>query len=173
MITKDNTLRIMEIFFKYPEKNFHLRELARLTKLSLPGVKKIVKKLEKEKLLIAKKEKMYVNVYASRNQKFVNLKRSYNLYSLSNLIDYLSEIYEEPEAIVVFGSYSKGEDISKSDIDLAIITSIHKKIHINKFENKLSRKINLFEIQLNKAEKSFLNSLANGIILSGNLNLLK
>lgn len=173
MITKDNILKVMELFFKCPEKNFHLREIARLTNLSLPGVKKIIWKLEKEKLLITKREKIFVNVYATRNQKFIDLKRSHNLYALSDLREYLKNIYEEPEAIIVFGSFSRGEDISKSDIDIAVITPTNKTTNLTKFENKLSRKINLFEIQLKKSENSFLNSLANGIVLSGNLNLLE
>lgn len=173
MITKNNTLEIMEIFFKFPEKNFHLRELARMTKLSLPAIKKITGKLEKEKLLVLKKEKMFVNVYASRNEKFLALKRSYNLYSVFELVNYLRKVYEEPEAISLFGSYSKGDDISKSDIDLAVINSIHKDIDLSKFEKKLARKINLFEIDLKKAESSFKNSLANGIVLDGGLRVVK
>lgn len=169
MITKDNTFKIMKIFFQFPEKSFHLREISRLTGLSLPGVKKIIAKLEKEKLLISKKEKMFVNVYASRNNKFVNLKRAYNLYVLSDFTNYLNEIYEHPEAIIVFGSYSKGEDISRSDIDIAIVTDLHKEINFSRFEKKFSRNINLFEINLKKVEKSFLNSLFNGIVLSGGI----
>src|SRR3989339_96193 len=109
MITKDNNLKVMEFFFIYPERKFHLRELERLTKLSLPGIKKITQKLEKEKLIESRKEKMYLNINASRNQKFVDLKRSYNIYSLSELTKYLREIYEEPEAIIIFGSYSKSK----------------------------------------------------------------
>ena len=72
MIIKDNILRVMDIFFKYPEKKFHLRELERLTHLSMPGVRKIVGKLKKNGLLNSKKEKVVKNFYASRNEKFMN-----------------------------------------------------------------------------------------------------
>jgi predicted nucleotidyltransferase len=162
----------MEIFFKFPEKNFHLRELSRMVKLSLPAIKKITSRLEKEKLLILKKEKMFINVYASRNEKFVWLKRSYNLNSLFDLTNYLNNFYEEPEAIVLFGSYSKGEDISKSDVDIAIITNSKKEIDLSKFEKKLARHINLMEIDLKKTEKQFKNSLANGVVLNGGLRIV-
>jgi len=165
----------MEFFFKFPERKFHLRELERLTKLSLPAVSNICQKLEKKDLLKSKKDKVLKNFYATRNQKFIQLKRIYNMQSLFSveLIDHLKNVYEEPEAIILFGSYGKGEDISQSDIDIAIITSISKELEFSLYEKRLARKIRTYEIQLEKVEKSFLNTLANGIILSGYLNIIK
>ncbi len=174
MITKDNTLKVMELFFRYPERKFHLRELERLTKLSMPGVRKIAKKLEKERLLLSEKERHVTNFYAARNEKFVFLKRAYNLYSVFNsgLLDFLKDLYEEPEAIILFGSYSKGEDISKSDIDIALIASKRESPDLSVFENRLGRKIRLYEINIRKAEPEFLNTLANGIVLHGYLKVI-
>ena len=173
MIEKNNNMKVMELFFKFPERKFHLRELERLTKLSLPAVKKISEKFEEEDLLESKKEKIVKNFYATRNQEFVQTKRLYNIRSLFSvgLIDYLKDVYEEPEAIVLFGSYSKGEDTSKSDIDIAIITPSIKELKISIFEKKLARKIKIYEIQMNKTEKNFLNTLANGIMMSGYLTI--
>ncbi len=175
MITKDNNLRVMELFFKYPEQKFHLRELERLTGLSLPGIKKIEKKLEKENLLSTKKEAIVTNVYATRNEKFIILKRAYNLYSIyiSGLLDFLRKHYEEPEAIILFGSYSRGEDISTSDIDIAIITQKQSIPNLSIFEKRLGRPIKIYEIKIEKAEPEFLNTLANGIVLHGYLRLLE
>ncbi len=165
----------MEFFFKFPERKFHLRELERLTKLSLPAVKKISEEFEKKGLLESKKEKIVKNFYAARNQEFTQSKRLYNIQSLFSvgLINYLKNIYEEPEAIVLFGSYSKGEDILKSDVDIAIITPNIKELEISTFEKKLARKIKIYEIQIKKTEKNFLNTLANGIIMSGYLTIIK
>ncbi len=148
MIEKNNSIKIMEFFFKFPERKFHLRELERLTKLSLPAVRDISQKLEKKGLLKSKKEKILRNFYATRNQKFIQLKRLYNIQSLLSigLIDYLKDIYEEPEAIVLFGSYSKGEDISQSDIDIAIITAVSKELKLSLYEKRLARKIKIYEM---------------------------
>jgi len=44
----------------------------------------------------------------------------------SGLIALLKDKYEEPEAIVVFGSYARGEDTSESDIDIAVVTKKKK-----------------------------------------------
>ena len=173
MITKNSAYKVMKIFFEYPDRKFHLRELGRLTKLSMPGVRKIIFKLQKEKLLEVKKEKIVKNVYASRNEKFIQLKRVYNIYSIfdSGLLDFLREKYEEPECIILFGSYGKGEDTSKSDIDIAIVTKKRMELNLNKFEKKLTRRIRIYEIKLDKAGLEFLNSLANGIVLYGYLKV--
>ncbi|MFH0837260.1 MAG: nucleotidyltransferase domain-containing protein [Candidatus Aenigmatarchaeota archaeon] len=174
MITKDNTTMVMELFFKHPDEKFHLRYLERLTGLSLPGVRKIVNKLRKEGLLESKKENVVLNYYATRNEKFNMLKKCYNIYSLqsSGLLDFLRKRYEEPEAIVLFGSYGKGEDISGSDVDIAVITTKRISVDILIFEKRLERKITIHEISLKKAEKEFLNTLVNGIVLYGYLKVL-
>jgi len=173
MITRDNTLRVMELFFRFPEGKFHLREVGRLTGLSMPGARKILIRLEKEKLLMSKNEKVVKNFYASRNEKFVSLKRAYNLHSVfsSGLLGFLREKYEEPEAIVLFGSYSRGEDASGSDIDIAVITSKRRLPDVSAFEKMLGRKIRIYETALRKADAEFLNTLANGIVLYGYLKV--
>jgi Mn-dependent DtxR family transcriptional regulator len=104
MITKNNMWDVMDFFFKYPERKFHLRELERLTGLSMPGVRKITGKLAKEGLLKTEKEKMVKNYYATRESKFLHLKQAYNIYSVfsSGLLDHLIKAYSEPEAVVLF-----------------------------------------------------------------------
>jgi DNA-binding MarR family transcriptional regulator len=82
MITKDNTYRIMKIFFDRPEEKFHIRQIARMTKLSAPGVMKILDKLEKEGLLVTKKENIVVNVQLARTEKVKWLRRCNNIQSL-------------------------------------------------------------------------------------------
>ncbi len=49
---------VLELFFAFPEKKFHLREIARLTGFSAPGVMKIVEKLRKKNLLEVEKTKV-------------------------------------------------------------------------------------------------------------------
>ena len=174
MITKDNTLKVMELFFKCPEGKFHIREVGRLTGLSMPGARKILAKLEKEGLLLSKSENMVKNFYAARNEKFMSLKRAYNIHSVfaSGLLDFLKGKYQEPEAIILFGSYSKGDDISKSDIDIAIITPKRGLQDLSRFEKGLGRKIRIYEVRIRGMEPEFLNSLANGIVLYGYLKVV-
>ena len=175
MITKDNNLKVMELFFRFPGKVFHIRELARLTGLSSTGIIKIVKKLKKEKLLVTKKAKNIEEVKPDFNGKFLLVKRLYNIYSLydSGLIDFVKKYYEMPQAIILFGSYSEGTDAEKSDIDIAVISNKKDTPDFRKFEVKLARKINLHLIDIDKTEREFKNSLANGITLEGFAETIK
>jgi predicted nucleotidyltransferase len=175
MLTKDNNYKVMKLFFDNAEEKFHIREIARQTNLSAPGVLKILKKLKKETLLISEKENVVENVKASRNEKFFLLKKAYNALSLleSGLVNRLKDEYEEPEAIVIFGSYSKGEDTSQSDIDIAVVTKKEAQLDLRQFEKYLRRKISIHEIQISDSEKEFLNNLANGTVVYGFLRVLQ
>ena len=173
MIIKDNSYKIMKLFFDSPEKSFYIREISRLTSLSPTGVIKIINRLKKEKLLTSEKTKIFENVSVIRDEKFLNLKQGYNIISIhrSGLIKHIIEKYEEPEGVILFGSYSKGEDTSKSDIDMAIITKKHLDLSLVSFEKTLKRKINICEIQIKNAEKEFINTLVNGTVLYGYLKV--
>ena len=175
MLTKDNAYNVMKLFFDSPDRKVYIREIARQTGLSPPGVLKILKKLKKENLLVSEKENVVENVWASRNEKFFLLKKCYNFLSLyeSGLTDFLRDKYEEPEAIVVFGSFSNGEDTSNSDIDIAVVTNKAADLDLRPFENILKKKINLIEIQISRSEKEFLNNLANGTVVYGFLKVLQ
>ena len=175
MITEDNNLRVMQLFFESPEKRFHIRQIARLTGISSTGVIKIVKKLKRHGLLKSRKERMVEEVEADFERRFIHVKRAHNLVSLydSGLVEALNEFYEEPQAIVLFGSYGEGTDISRSDIDVAVVTKNDEMPELGKFEKSLHRKIRLQTISLEKAPAEFKNSLANGIVLSGYLEAVK
>jgi predicted nucleotidyltransferase len=165
----------MKLFFDSPEKSFHIREIARLTGLSAPGVIKILKKLKEENLLESERDKVVENVRVTKSQKFFLTKKSNNTLSLfdSGLISYLKDKYEEPEAIVVFGSYSRGEDNSGSDIDIAVVTKKEMDLDLKQFEEYLRRKVSIYEIQVDSSEKEFLNNLANGTVVYGFLRVLQ
>ena len=166
--------KVLEHFLINPTSEFHLRELSRKVKVSFPWVRKVVSELAKENLLIRKTEHGLVLVSANREHSmFRAVKRSYNLLALakSGLMEKLVEEYQRPEAIVLFGSYSRGEDTEGSDIDLAVLTRKTIVADVSAFAKILRRKINIHELQKEKIEKEFWNSLANGIVLHGFLEV--
>lgn len=175
MITKDNNLKVMELFFKFPYTSFHIREIARLTGLSSTGVIKIIKKLKKEKLLLSKKANNMEEIKPDFNGRFLIIKRLYNIYSIydSGFIDYIKSYYEMPQSIILFGSYSNGTDTEKSDIDIGVVSAKKEIPDFKKFETRLSRKINLHLIEIKNTPKEFINSLANGIVLEGFVEMVK
>ena len=83
----------------------------------------------------------------------------------------MEEQYGHPEAIILFGSYSRGEDTETSDIDLAVATTKKLSLNLTLYEKKLKRKISIHEITLEKVSEEFLNNLANGLVITGYLKI--
>ncbi|MFH1972507.1 MAG: nucleotidyltransferase domain-containing protein [archaeon] len=170
---------ILTYFIKEPEREFHVRELAKLTKKSPTTVSKYLKQLEKENILISEKKLNHLFFKAnSENPSFKDQKLFYNIKTIrdSGLIEHLHNTYD-PEAIILFGSFAKAENIERSDIDILIITPSKKEVKLEKFEKKLNHKIQLFlhsktDLQTMK-NKKLLNNFINGIKLEGYWELFK
>lgn len=173
--------KILELFFEQPEKEFYVRGISRILKKSPTTISKYLKKLEKDGLLI--KEYRYNHLLFKANNedsKFKQAKLNYNLKIIreSRVIEYLSEEFNNPEAVILFGSFAKGENIGKSDIDLLVISPLKKDVKLEKFEEKLG-KIQLFvksskEIEkMKKTNKELLNSFINGRVLYGRWEAFK
>ncbi len=169
----DNGYRIMGLFFNQPTRHFQLREISRIINLGLPSVINYVKILEKEKLIKKIETGIYPSYCANITDRFKLYKRNDMLLKIieSGLIDCIYERFI-PDAIILFGSASKGEDIESSDIDLFVMAR-EEDVNLTSFEKKLSRKINLFfEEKLKDVPKELLNNIINGIVLKGYLKVL-
>lgn len=121
----------MQLF--YTDKNawFHLREIARQTKLHEPSATKFLHALEQEKILKFEKE---------GNLKKYSITKSAKAYLIFELFDierfeklpairknaiqvYLDKLPEKPVFAVLFGSTAKETYKDGSDIDILIITN--------------------------------------------------
>jgi len=118
--------KILNYFVKHPTSQIHLRGLAEETGVSHTWVRKVVSKFESAGLVEVEKSYDFRIRARREDDLFKAIKMTHNLLTLHDLADYLEKEYHHPEAIVVFGSYAKGEDIEKSDIDVAIITNKRK-----------------------------------------------
>ena len=170
MIEKSTIQGIMELFFDNPSREFHLRELSRILKLSMPTIILGTDNLSKKRLIIKIKGKVLTKVMANReNITFTRYKRLYNLEKIyvSSITDHLSNSYNHHRNIILFGSYSRGEDIENSDIDIAITTNKKLNLKLLKYERILKRAINIHEIDTKKISEEFKANLANGIVLEG------
>jgi len=170
MIQKCSILRVLEVFFKEPTIIHFIREISREIKLAPTSVKNYVNYLLKEGLITEKKSKPFNGYIADRtNEKFIFYKKSYNLstlYELKNIIE--NSIH--PIAIVLFGSYSRGEDVESSDIDILVLSKIKMNINSYSLEKKLRRKINLMIIEdINKLDRNIKKKIYNGIVLHGEI----
>lgn len=169
MLEKNNTYKLLEVFFDSPGREFHIRELSRITKISAPTILLAVELLEKRGFLITYKKGNLKIVKASSTTAFYRSKRVRNMEKIyeSGLVDYLINKYENPKAVVLFGSFSRGDDIETSDIDIAVLTTAHKELDLKSFEKKLARKISIHEVDIKKISNEFYNNLINGILMEG------
>ncbi len=172
MIQNYITYKVLKLFFDHPTKHFQLREISRILKLGLPSVRNHTKKLEKEGFVKKEKFGVYESYVSTKNEIFKIYKRNDILLELhdSGLVEFLSDNLV-PDAIVLFGSASRGEDIEGSDIDLFLVAK-ESEIDLKKFEEKLKRKISLhFESNVSKTPKELLNNIINGIVVYGYLKV--
>lgn len=172
---------LLEYFINEPEREFHIRELAKLTGLSPTTVSKYLAEFEKKSILTSKRKLNHLLFKANaESQTFKNKKLFYNVQKLeeSGLIDILDNEFNHPESIVLFGSFRKAENIPASDIDILIITPVKKEPNLGRFEKKLGHKIQLFvhskaEIEkLKLKNKELVNNWLNGIVLRGYWEIL-
>jgi len=173
MYQQFNRYKILRAFFDKPNKKFQLRELSRLTKISLPSVKKHVEELLKIELIKEKKDGVYKGYISSLTPTYKILKRNDFLIRLheSGLIEELEKKCT-PNCIVLYGSAVEGTDDERGDIDI-FVQSNKENIELISYENVLNRKISLlFEKKLDKINAAFKNSIANGIVLSGFLKVI-
>ena len=172
MKMKSNYEKVLEIFFNNSTGKSYIREIARIIGLNPNTVLNIVKKLEKEGLIKRDKKKHVVEVSANINEKFKRLKRTANFsrVSESGLVKFLNKEFSS-EAIVLIGSYSRGEDIKSSDIDIVVISKRdYSSVDLEKFEKILNKKIHLIITSYVKISDEFYINLINGIVLYGYIN---
>lgn len=166
---------VLNVFFDDPVKDFQLRGISRLIRLAHKSVLIYLNQLLKSGLIKVNTKTLYKSYNANTESPvFQMYKKTTNQMKIceSGLVDYL---YEKlmPNVIVLFGSYAKGTDVKTSDIDI-FIEAKEEKLDVSKFEKELGRKIHLvFEKDIKDLSKELKNNIINGIVLSGNLRLLK
>ena len=176
MKRKDIKQTIKEYFFINPTAKLRVREIERTLKLPLPSVIRYCKELEQEDILTINKTGN-VNFYtASRSETYILEKKLFNIKQLyeSGLINCLKIELSNP-AIILFGSFAKGEDTEESDIDLYMETPSKKQVNLDRFEKLLKRKIQVFQHKNLKEIKNpnLANNIINGIILNNYVEVFK
>jgi len=167
---------ILRLLFIKAGTSLNQRQISNLIGVTQPAVMKALPELEKEDLIKLnqdKESKRWAVELNRNNHKIMQLKRADNLKLIyeTGLADYLEKEFAGA-AIILFGSYSRGEDIINSDIDIAVIGRKDKKIDLAKYEKEIDRIINLnFYDSFKGIHKNLKESLCNGIIIVGGIEL--
>src|SRR3989339_25780 len=141
-ILQQNILRVL---FRKSGVSLNQRQLANLLGVTPPAIIKALPLLEKLgfiKLNKDKETKRFSIELNKNNLRVMQLKRVDNLKQVyeSDLADFLEKEYAGA-IIILFGSYSRGDDLLNSDIDIAIIGRKKKDVNLENYEKFLERKI--------------------------------
>ncbi len=167
---------IIRLLFIKVGNKLNARQISRLLDVSHPAVSKALPLLEKQNLIKIDKDKetKRFSIEINRdNHKIMQLKRADNLKLLyeSGFVDFIEKEFAGG-TIFLFGSYSRGEDTIKSDIDIAVIGRKEKIIDLEYYEKILERKINInFYESFKTIHKNLKENILNGIILIGGVEL--
>lgn len=157
-----------------PQREFNVRELARILKITPATASKKLKEFTKKDLLSYRKERTFDLYKANLESECLrDLKVYHSITKIrqSGLIESFNQFYLKP-TIVLFGSSATGYDTKESDLDLLIISPNQKEFPLkNKYEKKLKKDIQLFIVKNIKGlpNKHLINSVLNGIVLQGAL----
>ena len=167
---------ILRLLFVKAGASLNQRQIAKFLNVSPPAVRKALPDLEEESLIKIKQDKetkRWTIELKRDHHRVMQLKRADNLkliYEIG-LADFLEKEFAGAN-IVLFGSYSRGDDTETSDIDIAVIGRKDKMIDISKYEKLLERTINInFYESWKTIHRNLKENLCNGIVLVGGVEL--
>jgi len=166
---------ILRVLFIKAGASLNQRAISKILGVSQPAVMKALPKLEKAELIKVSqdKESKRWSIGLNRTENVIHSKRVDNLKMIYEfgLADFLEKEFAGA-TIILFGSYSRGEDIFNSDIDLAIIGRKEKQIGLAKYEKDFEKKIRInFFPSFRKIHKHLKENILNGIVLAGGIEL--
>ena len=161
--------RIKRYFYDHPRAEPNLRTLAKELGISHMSAVRHAKTLAKKGYLNLQQKKLETVVSLDK-ERTKDERRLHNIKKVldSGLVEHLEETYEHPKAIVLFGSYSFGEDDGLGDIDIAVQTSLERQPDRTRFEKKLERPLEIFALN-EKTSKELRTSIHNGVVLRGRI----
>jgi predicted nucleotidyltransferase len=142
---------LLKLYFAHPEKQYYIRELARMLHRPAAYIRRELMNLEKIGLFtseFAGKEK-----YFKLNQNFLFYKEVKSVVNktigIESRIKQILDKSKNIEAAYIFGSYAKDKLTPESDIDLLIIgqkdnVDIHHKIY--GLQTEFDREINIIDM---------------------------
>lgn len=186
-LIKTGYYKILKLFYENKKARIHLRDIARKTKLNENSVTRFLKALEKEQILISKKDGNLKKYNILKNSNTLLLFAIFDMEKLNNLpvirkraINYfLNSLKEKPIITLLFGSTATETFKKNSDIDLLLI--MNKKGNVDESEKYVDAqtgiKVNCLQVSFNefireirlKQDKVMQSALNNGYPIFNNI----
>lgn len=170
---------ILELFFNYPTKYWHFKELKNNVPIADNKLSRWLKKFISEETILKIKEKGKMPYYVANYEfpDYQNKKRIFALNKLyaSGLLNHLSSL-KNAKTVILFGSFTRWDWYSNSDIDLFVYGSADD-LEIGKYELKLNREIQVFicknRRELRKFNAGLIKNIVKGDLIKGDIDFLE
>ncbi len=166
-------------FFAYPGKGVGLNDLSRAVNVSKTSVKNAVMMLQDEGFLTIEILGKIWWIRANPTHPYLlTRKMPYHLQLIyeSGVLEEVRKNVPNPRAVVLFGSYRKGEDTERSDVDIAAEVVGDNEMEVRKigmlklgFRDNIS--VNLHIFSRKKIDINLFANVSNGIVLEGFLEV--
>ena len=169
-----NQQKVLSFLAKFSDQEYHEREIARKVGISYGSANRVLNDLAVQGLLMRRRVgKMFFYSFNRSDPIFKPFKTFISIALLRPLIDKLRSVASE---VVLYGSCARGEDASKSDVDLFIISEdkeealrlIRNYKFLKGFEQLKIEPVIFSPAELPKSEKGgreFLSLVREGIVL--------
>ncbi len=168
--------RVMRLFFSRPTREASLNDITSAAGVSKSTANRVVKQLAREGFLKVEKLGKLWRIRCDQQHPYNTTRKiAFNLEAIfgSGVIEAVLSRFQNPRAVILFGSYRKGDDIETSDIDIAVETfgdNDVKIIDIGKVPlmgYRRNVKVEVLQFSRNRIDLNLFSNLANGIVLYG------
>lgn len=169
ILTETNALKVLAYIIENPGREFIEKEIQKATGISKGGVNSALRDLAQKKLVERKRRgRMYFYTTQVNNPFIKQLKVLKNIARLSPLVKKLKGLSQK---IILFGSWSRGENLKDSDIDLCILTNSGEEVQQIIKKTSLRNKLQLIIrtptafAELENKDPVFFKEIDRGVVL--------
>ncbi len=177
---QEGYLKFLYWFFSFPDRYISLNNLSQALNVSKTTARMMVNKLVNIGFLKKEEIGRVWRISCNKEHKYnYSIKIGYNLSTIyeSNIIEEIHKKIRNPRVIILFGSYRKGDNNEKSDIDVAVEVlgneelKIYTLMTIPQFGYRKNVPVNLHVFSRNKIDLNLFSNITNGIVLEGFLEV--
>ena len=168
--------KVLVWFFSFPDRQIGLSDLSLALGISKTTAHRVVDQLVGEGFLAVEVIGRVWRISCNMDHVYnFSRKVAYNFMMVyeSCILPEVHKVARNPRAVVLFGSYRKGDDNEKSDIDIAVEVLGNDELRIvdvgviPMFGYRRNVAVNLYVFSRNKVDLNMFSNIVNGIVLEG------
>lgn len=172
--------KVLHWFFSYPNKEISLNDLTQVLEISKKTANVVVTQLVSEEFLKKDVLGRLWRISCNQGHRYnVTRKIGHNLTLIyeSGIMEGIHKLLPSSKVVVLFGSYRKGDDTEKSDIDIAVEVLDNEDLRtvdlgiVPQLGYRQNVPVHIHIFSRNKIDLNLFSNIANGIVLEGFLEV--